>query len=100
MLLRKFLPVAALCCALGLAACAPKTDLTGAGSAARRQATEAAQGAAAAPAGVTPQPTPPPTDTALSNEDGRAERGRAEREAREGAPAEVVADDDLSKGDD
>jgi len=51
---------AAVAGAAALAACAPKTDLRGAGSAARMQATEAAQVAAAATAGVTPVPTATP----------------------------------------
>ena len=51
---------AAVAGAAALAACAPKTDLSGAGSAARMQATEAAQVAAAATAGVTPIPTATP----------------------------------------
>jgi len=39
-------------------------------------------------------------DTALIDEIEKSERERAEREAMEWAAAEVVADDDLSKGDD
>src|SRR5690606_14951476 len=39
-------------------------------------------------------------DNALIDEVEKAERERAEREALEWAAAEVVADDDLSKGDD
>jgi len=39
-------------------------------------------------------------DNALIEEVEKAERERAEREALEWAAAEVVADDDLSKGDD
>lgn len=39
-------------------------------------------------------------DTALIDEIEKSERERAEREALEWAAAEVVADDDLSKGDD
>ncbi len=51
---------AAVAGAAALAACAPKTDLRGAGSAARMQATADAQIAAAATAGVTPVPTATP----------------------------------------
>ncbi|KAF1684774.1 DNA-directed RNA polymerase subunit omega [Pseudoxanthomonas broegbernensis] len=39
-------------------------------------------------------------DNALIDEVDKAERERAEREALEWAAAEVVADDDLSKGED